>query len=109
MNIKKRIWSRAALLFIGTINSEEINSNLPIMRALYMFSHFLDYVAGNGYYQVIMSPRYQTIRVYEFQKDAVEWSYKDYSDDEDYGDIDMYINMVLDFYDNVINKEKENA
>ena len=105
MNIKKRIWSRAALLFTLNINPEEINSNEPIMRALYMFSHFIDYVAGSGYYQVIMNTEYQTIRV-EFQKEAVEWSYKDYADD-DYGDLDMYINMVLDFYDNVINKEKE--
>lgn len=107
--MKKRIWSKAALLFTLTINPEEINFDEPIMRALYMFSHFLDYVAGNGYYQVIMDPKYQIIRVYEFQKEAVEFSYKDYSDDEDYGDIDMYINMVLDFYDNVINTEKEDA
>ena len=105
MKINKMKWMTAAFRF-DLVSSEENTYETPFMRAFYTFSEFINYVC-DGFYCMRLFPRFQIIRVYDKHNKIYEISYKDYNKYE--LKIEIYIHLALDFYDNVINKEKEDA
>lgn len=72
-------------------------------RALITFNKFLMFITDNIYYAHFDTTD-KIISIFNDDSLICEWSYKDYSDDEEFGDLDMFMWMANDFY-NKVNKE----
>lgn len=86
------------------VSPEENIYETPFYKAFYTFSEFINYVC-DGFYRMRLFPRFQIIRVYDKHNKIYEISYKDYAKLK--LEIEIYIHLALDFYNNVFNWEKE--
>lgn len=102
-DLNRQIYKKLVWMFIECTEKNFDERDNAETRALLTFNKFLMFITDNTYY-LHFNKTDKIISIFDDDSLICEWSYKDYSDDEEFGDLDMFIWMANDFYNNV-NKE----